>query len=102
MDKPQIQRLGGELGLEVYSLNKMQNLPQDMVEAWLRKEDSVIEKCGHTLTWKVLASKLQKIGQKGIACDILRDKCGQTESGILCVYTIIASLLLSMFVSWLS
>ena len=50
MDQPQIHLLGGELGLIVFNLEKMQTLPNDMVKAWLRKEDKVKEKSGDPLT----------------------------------------------------
>ena len=79
MDRDQIKRLGGELGLNVYNLEKMQDLPGDMVKAWLRKENDVQEKCGDPLTWNVLVEKLKKIGQTGIARAILRDKWGQSQ-----------------------
>ena len=80
MDRSQIHKLGGELGLIVFNLEKMQTLPDDMVRAWLRKEDSVQEKCGDPLTWNALVKALKKIGQTGIAGDILRDKCGQRQT----------------------
>ena len=80
MEILQLKNLGGELGLDVYKVEKMQSLPADMVRAWLRKEDSVQEKCGNPLTWNVLVKALQKIGQTGIATDILRDKCGQGQT----------------------
>ena len=81
MDQSQIVRLGGVLGLSIFRLEKMQALPDDMVKAWLRKEDDVKKKCGDPLTWEALVKALNKIGQTGIADDILRDKCGQSGSG---------------------
>ena len=78
MDQPQIHLLGGELGLIVFNLEKMQNLPNDMVKAWLRKEDKVKEKSGDPLTWNILVKALQTIGQDGIADDILREKCARS------------------------
>ena len=80
MDTSQLKHLGGKLGLNVYKVENMQNLPADMVRAWLRKEDSVQEECGDPLTWNVLVKALKKIGQTGIAGDILRDKCGQSQT----------------------
>ena len=80
LDTQQIRLLGGELGLDVFNLEKMHNLPGDMVKAWLRKEDNVLGKCGDQLTWGVLVKALQRIGQNGIARDILRNKCsGQSN-----------------------
>ena len=78
MDQPQIHLLGGELGLIVFNLEKMQNLPNDMVKAWLRKEDNVKKKSGDPLTWNILVKALQTIGQDGIADDILREKCARS------------------------
>ena len=75
MNRSQIHRLGGELGLIVFNLEEMQTLPDDMVKAWLRKEDKVKEKSGDPLTWNILVKTLHKIGQNGIADDILREKC---------------------------
>ena len=75
LDGPQILRLGGELGLDLYNLEKMKDLLYDMVRAWLRKQDHVKEKSGDPLTWKALVVALQRIGQQGIADDIFKDKC---------------------------
>ena len=47
----------------------MQQHPDDMVDAWLRKEDDVYEKSGAP-TWMSLIAALKKIGQNGIAQDI--------------------------------
>ena len=85
MDTNQIRLLGGKLGLDVYKLEKMTTLPDDMVKAWLRREDKVKEKCGDPLTWEALVKALRNNGQSGIADDIHRDKCGQTESGMCTV-----------------
>ena len=59
MDRPQIQQLGGELGLSTFNLEKMKVLPGDMVRAWLRKQDHVKEKSGDPLTWKALVDALK-------------------------------------------
>ena len=59
----------------MFNLEKMQNLPGDMVRAWLRKEDNVKEKSGDPLTWSILVAALRNIGQNGVADDILKDKC---------------------------
>ena len=55
----------------MFNLEKMQNLPGDMVRAWLRQQDNVKEKSGDPLTWSVLDVALRKIGQNGVADDIL-------------------------------
>ena len=79
----QIKLLGGELGLNVFNLEKMKTLPQDMVKSWLRQEDDVKKKCGDPLTWEALVKALQTLGQTGIADKILAQKCQPTgRSGI--------------------
>ena len=80
LDRSQIEELGGELGLNIFNLEKMQRLPGDMVKAWLRKENKVTEKCGDPLTWETLVKVLDKIEQTGIADEIRKDKCRQCGS----------------------
>ena len=75
LDTNQITRLGGELGLNVFKLEKMKTLPDDMVKSWLRKEADVMEKCGDPLTWEALVKALRTLGQTGIAVEILAQKC---------------------------
>ena len=84
MDRPQIQQLGGELGLSVFNLQMMLNIPGDMVTAWLRKQDNVKEKSGDPLTWKALVDALKRIGQQGIADDIFKDKCNHGNLKQVC------------------
>ena len=84
MDRPQIQQLGGELGLSVFNLQMMLNIPGDMVIAWLRKQDHVKEKSGDPLTWKALVDALNRIGQQGIADDIFKDKCNHGNLKQVC------------------
>ena len=84
LDRPQIQQLGGELGLDLYNLEKMKDLPYDMVRAWLRKQDHVKEKSGDQLTWKALVDALERIGQQGIADDIFKDKCNHGNLKQVC------------------
>ena len=66
--------LGGALGLRHTKVEKMRNLPADMVAAWLRKEDDVL-KHGKP-TWRILANALKSpgIGQNGIADKILNSQ----------------------------
>lgn len=65
MDPGQIVRLGGALGLYYSTLLNMKRVPDDMVAAWLRKEDNTTG-IGPP-SWTVLAKALRKIGQAGIA-----------------------------------
>ena len=62
-------RVGGALGLDYGNLQKMKVLPEEMVAAWLRREDYVLTKTGEP-TWRSLIKALKKAGQKGVANDI--------------------------------
>lgn len=59
--------LGGALGLTYTNLNRMKRYPEDVVAAWLRKEDNVIK---HPPTWHNLVRALEKISQNGIAYEV--------------------------------
>ena len=73
LDKNQILYVGGALGLSFTVLQRMQNLPKDMVAAWLRKEDFVRE----DPTWKILTEALRRVGQGGVAQTIEDKKSKQ-------------------------
>jgi hypothetical protein len=47
----------------------MKSLPEDMVAAWLRREDYVLNVSGEP-TWRSLVQALKMVGQGGIAKDI--------------------------------
>ena len=74
LDTNEARRLGGVLGLSMFRLEKMKNMPDDLVRAWKRKPDEVNSKCPGPLTWEVLIEALEKIGQNGIAEDIRQGK----------------------------
>jgi hypothetical protein len=63
--------LGGALGLNFPKLKKMRDLPSEMVAAWLRKEDNVLE-FGKP-TWRRLVTALKSIGHNGVAGSILQN-----------------------------
>ena len=75
IEKQDIIRLGTVLGLLYPKLKKMDNLPDDMVYAWLLKQDNVLE-IG-TPTWRTLISALRKVDQNGIASTIEQERLGQ-------------------------
>ena len=77
LEPTQILRLGGALGLHYPNLKKMQTPLEDMVEAWLRKDDSVLEKSGPP-TWKSLVKALETTGNTGIAEKIKADNLHST------------------------
>ena len=64
--------LGGAFGLRNPKIKRMRRYPDDVVEAWLRKEDNVLNKCPPT--WRNLTAALEKIGQCGIADVVKRDR----------------------------
>ena len=66
LTRQQIRHLGGALGLMYSTLEKMSDYPDDMVAAWLRKEDNVIPESGEP-SWRSLVQALKKIGQEGVA-----------------------------------
>ena len=73
----EVTRLGLALGLCYPKLKNMQHCPgpDDMVDAWLRKEDNVLKQSGRP-TWTSLVKALRDIGQEGIAQDIEKIKIG--------------------------
>ena len=73
LDKDQCISLGLAFGLEYPNLNKMNRYPEDVMAAWLRKEDNVCSKCSPT--WSNLASALELISQKGIANEVRSKHC---------------------------
>ena len=69
LDNQQTVQVGLALGMNYAKLKKMRSLPDDMVAAWLRKEDDVLEVSG-VPTWKGLTEALKDVGQNGIAVKI--------------------------------
>ena len=65
--------LGGELGLLYPKLKEMTPLPEEMVAAWLSKEDNVLKRTGQP-TWRSLADALKRIGQSDIANNIIEER----------------------------
>ncbi len=72
--------LGRELGLYQPTLDRMNDLPTEMVVAWMNRQDSVLHQSGEP-TWKGLADALEKIGQAGVAQDIRTSNyCGSSAA----------------------
>ena len=63
--------LGGAFGLYHPTLNRMRQYPEEVVAAWLRKQDSVSNRCPPT--WRNLIRALERIGQNGIAETVKND-----------------------------
>ena len=68
LDKNDLRTLGEALGLSYPKLKKLEPLCEEMVEAWLNKEDNV-SKIGEP-TWERLKVALKEIGQTGLADDV--------------------------------
>ena len=74
LDREESINLGGVLGLSYIKLKKMNTIPEDMIAAWLRGDDNVIETSGPP-SWESLAKALNKTGHTEIANTIKRSKC---------------------------
>ena len=72
LDNQQIVQVGLALGMNYAKLKKMRSLPDDMVAAWLRREDDVLEVSG-VPTWKGLTGALKDVGQNGIAIKVQQE-----------------------------
>ena len=80
MDKSHIYNLGLVLGLRQTKAKALMDSPtflDDVITAWLRKEDQVAEK-GEP-SWTVLVNALQhcRVGQTGIANNIANNHLGE-------------------------
>ena len=69
LSKRDLRQLGGALGLSYPKLRKMDSLLEEMVCAWLNKEDNVLKQSGEP-SWRSLKSALREIGQEGVAASI--------------------------------
>ena len=69
LDNRQIIQVGLALGMNYAKLQRMSSLPGDMVAAWLRGEDDVLQVSG-VPTWKTLSEALKDVGQTGLAVKI--------------------------------
>lgn len=86
MEKAHIYNLGLVLGLRQTKLKALKDSDlflDDVISAWLRKEDQVSEK-GEP-SWNVLINALNhaRVGQSGIADQIARDKGGLCDKIII-------------------
>ena len=80
MDKSHIYNLGLVLGLrhsKVKALMDSTTFLDDVITAWLRKEDQVAEKGEPSWTVLVNALKHRRVGQTGIANIITKDHLGE-------------------------
>ena len=80
MDKSHIYNLGLVLGLrqtKVKTLKDSATFLDDVITAWLRKEDQVVEKGEPSWTVLVNALKHRRVGQTGIAKTIANIHLGE-------------------------
>lgn len=73
LNKGQLHNLGLALGLHSPKLQRMRDLPGDMVTAWLREDDNVSRNSGHPC-WVSLVRALEEVGHSGIAAKIRQSK----------------------------
>ena len=78
LDNRQIIQVGLALGMNYAKLQRMSSLPGDMVAAWLRGEDEVLQVSG-VPTWKTLSEALKDVGQTGLAIKIQHGHQGQCQ-----------------------
>ena len=82
MEKAHIYHLGIVLGLrqnKVKTLKDSDTFLDDVITAWLRKEDQVSEKGEPSWTVLVDALKHRRVGQTGIASNIAKDHLGKRD-----------------------
>ena len=80
MEKSHIYNLGVVLGLKqikVKTLKDSDTFLDDVITAWLRKEDQVAEKGEPSWTVLVNALKHRRVGQTGIAKTIANNRLGK-------------------------
>ena len=73
LNNEQLVNLGGALGLHFPTLQRMKDLPNDMVAAWLLRQEDVLKTSGEP-TYERLAKALGEIGQNGLAKDVREQK----------------------------
>ena len=77
LDKNQLYNLGRSLGLDYIKLKEIKDsitFRDDIIAAWLRREDKVMKKCPPTWENLVKALRTEQLGQNGIADKIIEDK----------------------------
>ena len=82
MEKGHIYHLGIVLGLrqnKVKTLKDSETFLDDVIAAWLRKEDQVAKKGEPSWTVLVDALKHRRVGQTGIANTIAKDRLREVE-----------------------
>ena len=82
MEKGHIYHLGIVLGLrqnKVKTLKDSETFLDDVIAAWLRKEDQVAEKGEPSWTVLVDALKHRRVGQTGIANTIAKDHLREVD-----------------------
>jgi len=77
MEKTDVYNLGLVLGLSQHKLKAnidSKSFLDDVISAWLRKEDQVIKRGEPSWTVLVMALKDRRVGQTGIASNIAKEK----------------------------
>ena len=69
LNNEDLMRVGGALGLYYPHMHRMNPLLEELVAAWLNREDNVLSASGHP-SWASLIKALRDIHQPGIAQEI--------------------------------
>ena len=70
LNNEELRKLGTALGLLYPNLKRMTNLPDEMVDAWLKGMDNVLKKSPPS--WTSLINALKEIDQEGVASTIMK------------------------------
>ena len=77
LEKTDVYNLGLVLGLSQHKVKAKRDLDtflDDIITAWLRKEDQVIKRGEPSWSVLITALKHRRVGQTGIATNIAKDK----------------------------
>ena len=72
LNNEQLRELGTALGLDYAHLQRMNTLPGDMVDAWLKRMDNVLK--SDPPSWTSLIKALESMNQGGVASTIRKGK----------------------------
>lgn len=73
LNNEDLVNVGLELGLRYHKLKRMKEPLNEIVDAWLRMDDYVLEESGEP-SWESLSLTLKKCGHTGIARNIRKAK----------------------------
>ena len=87
LNRLDLKQLSKALGLSYPKLRTTVPLVEELVRAWLNREDNVIELSGEP-SWKSLESALHEIGQEGLATTIAQGNVQVKRTLPLCKFSV--------------